>query len=138
MAAQPLISEWARVQLPEVPTGHTHSTSLAPQPLLRDMILPDEVLFGAMPDPRLRFKRPLRVQIERTDHGATAQAEDIGEFGYGAGSGDALYDLGKTIAELYFSLNADKERLSPDLEWLRSRLDEYIELRRLPEPADQR
>jgi hypothetical protein len=93
------------------------------------VLLPDEVLFGAMPDRRLRFKRPLLVHTERREEGAIARADEIGEFGYGRSTGEALDDLGKTVAELYFSLNAEKDRLSADLETLRLRLDEYIELR---------
>ena len=94
------------------------------------MVRTETMLFGAMPDQRLRFKKHLLVQIERTERGARAWADEIGEFGYGASRGEALHDLGKTIAELYFSLNADKDRLSKDLEAARASLNEYIEVRR--------
>ena len=95
-------------------------------------------LFGAVADARLRLKKPFQVRIERSDTGFVAGADEIGEFGCGTDSGQALHDLAKTISELYFSLSADRNRLSTDLEALRARLDEYIEVRRPPGHADQR
>jgi hypothetical protein len=142
MTALSPISEWTPRQTPptSIPAETAlHSINLAQPALMHPPLSPlNPVLFGATLDARLRLRKPFRVQIEKSEQGVAAYADEIGEFGYGVSIGDALHDLGKTIAELYFSLNADKDRLSADLEALRSRLDEYIEVRRPPGRADQR
>ena len=66
--------------------------------------IPDPLWFAPTIDARLKIEKPFRVRIAHDGYVVTAVAQEIDEFGYGANAGDALWDLGKTIAELYFSL----------------------------------
>jgi hypothetical protein len=66
--------------------------------------IPDPLWFAPTIDARLKIVKPFRVVVARDGENVTATAEEIDEFGYGLNAGDALSDLGKTIAELYLSL----------------------------------
>jgi hypothetical protein len=91
---------------------------------------PWDIQLGAIPDARLRFKRPLAVRVYREDGVYIAYAPDIEEFGSGDDRWLALRDLGKTIAELFFSLEARKDQLGPDLVRYLEVLRSFLELRR--------
>jgi hypothetical protein len=86
----------------------------------------DEFLFAPAIDGRLKVHTPFNVRIVSSGHGVSAHAPEIEEFGYGTNRGEALDDLGKTIAELYFSLAADREKLSQDLHGVLKSLEEHI------------
>jgi len=98
-------------------------------PLLRNDML-GGVLFAFNVDHRLRIKRPFAVAIEEADGTVIARIDEINEFGCGSSTGEALEDLGKTLSELYFSLQAARDRLSPDLSSAWERLSEHIEQQR--------
>jgi len=85
-----------------------------------------ELLFAPTIDARLRIHTPFRVLILASGDGVSAHAHEIEEFGYGTNRGEALDDLGKTIAELYFSLASDRERLTSDLAGVLRFLEEHI------------
>jgi len=86
----------------------------------------DELLFAPAIDPRLKISSPFRVQIVRSNDGISAHIAEIEEFGHGANRGEALDDLGKTIAELYISLTSRREKLSTDLAGVLKSLEEHI------------
>jgi len=58
---------------------------------------------------------------------STVVAEEIDEFGYGGNTGEALMDLGRTIAELYLSPTS-ATNLSEDLAGVRAVLEDHIQL----------
>ena len=91
--------------------------------------LPREILFAASSDRRLRFKQPITLNLSREREGYVAYAADIEEFGCGDDVAQALDDFGKTISELYFSLSASKDRLSPHLQGQFARLNEFLDVR---------
>jgi len=86
----------------------------------------DELLFAPAIDARLKVHTPFRVRIVSSGEGVSAHAPEIEEFGHGPNRGEALDDLGKTIAELYFSLASERERLAPDLAGVLKSLEEHI------------
>src|ERR1700722_13616786 len=75
--------------------------------------IPDPLSFALAIDPRLKIKKAFSVRVHKYNSGMVAEAPEIEEFGYGLNSSEALLDLGKTIAELYLSLDAEADRLSP-------------------------
>jgi len=89
----------------------------------------EKVLFAPSIDARLKITEPFVVKVERHEGVVTARIEEIDEFGYGSNSGEALYDLGQTLAELYFSLWDNAGRLSPDLHSVGLKLNAHIQLR---------
>jgi hypothetical protein len=88
-----------------------------------------ELSFGMIADPRLHVRKAIPVVISRKAGSVIAQARIFEEFGCGPTSSSALEDLSKGLAELYWCLKTDRERLGPDLARLHSTLTEYIEER---------
>jgi len=89
-------------------------------------LVPGPLLFGALPDRRLRLKKPIPVELSESDGSIIAQCQDLNEFGQGSTASHALDDFGRTITELFLSLEAQKDQLGSDLQNLRSRLAEYL------------
>jgi hypothetical protein len=96
---------------------------------LRRSTVAEKLLFAPAIDGRLKINKPFEVTVERSGGTVTAHVEEIDEFGYGSNSSEALYDLGKTLSELYFSLKEDADRLSPDLHSVWLKLNEHIQPR---------
>jgi hypothetical protein len=99
------------------------SSANLPEWLLK---LPDPLLFAGTVDPRLKINTPFAVSTQRTHGRVIVQVLDIGEFGVGGSLGEALEDLGKTIAELYLTLKAERDRLSPELADIFAKLGGHI------------
>ena len=116
-----LRSPMVRNDLPELPRQ-------APD-LLKHSTVAEKLLFAPTIDGRLKITKPFEVTVERSEGTVTAHVEEINEFGYGSNSSEALYDLGKTLSELYFSLKDDADRLSPDLHSVWLKLNEHIQPR---------
>jgi hypothetical protein len=93
--------------------------------ILPQQWMPDPLWFAPTIDARLKIEQPFRVRIAHDGDIATAFAEEIDEFGYGPNVGYALSDLGKTIAELYLSLEG-VPNLSGDLARVRAILETHI------------
>lgn len=92
---------------------------------------PQRVLFGAIRDPKVRIKNPIPVDISVEDGSVVAFSPLLREFGYGPSLSEALDDFGKTVCELYHSLESQESRLSEDLTNTLSNLRTYIEPRRI-------
>lgn len=78
-------------------------------------LIPAQLLLGSLRDSRLRIVDALQVVISQEDGQIVAEAVELNEFGWGANLGEALADLQRAAAELYFQLDADQERLGPGL-----------------------
>lgn len=94
---------------------------------------PEKLLFGAIQDPTVRIKMPISVSVSVHDGAVVVHAEDLNEFGYGDSLSSALADLGKTLAELFHSLQNDRDRLGPELTKVHETLLSYVERRAGPD-----
>ena len=90
---------------------------------------PTTILFGALCDPRFRIKRAIALEISSEGGAVIAHSPDVDEFGYGPSLSAALDDFGRTLLELYVSLEENQSRLADDLVRIRTKLDEYLERR---------
>src|SRR5947209_918701 len=130
MSATPVWSS----NLPDIgdaPPGETapadaESRGFTFQPASEDAPMTRSFVFAPSIDPRLKIMKPFTVRVERSDNTTAALAEEIEEFGYGDNTSEALHDLSKTIAELYFSLEDRAAHLGPDLQAMQAKLDQHI------------
>ena len=92
---------------------------------------PLEMQFGGPLDRGLRFKRPLPVQAYRDGLTYVVDCQLLEQFGCGLNMSEALDDFGKTISEMYFSLDEENasDRLGDTLARQFQALQEFIELR---------
>ena len=60
------------------------------------------------------------------DGQCVAEAPEINEFGFGVNRAEAIADLQEAIAELHFTLEAEQERLGPDLQAVHATLARKI------------
>lgn len=88
--------------------------------------VPREVLLGSLRDGRLRVNSPIKIKLMKEDKHIIAEAVDINEFGFGENPSEALADLQHAIAELYFTLEKEQERLGADLQRIWKVLQEKI------------
>jgi len=77
--------------------------------------LPSTMLLGALHDPRLHLIVPLTITFERENNDIVAYCEELEEFGFGTHLTEAIEDLQAAIAELYFTLKEENDRLGSDL-----------------------
>ncbi len=77
--------------------------------------LPETMLLGALRDPRLRLIKPLTITFERENDDIVACCEELEEFGFGKHLTEAIEDLQAAIAELYFTLKQENNRLGSNL-----------------------
>ncbi len=78
--------------------------------------MPAEFALDRLEDDRLSVVEPIAVKRMTEAGQFVLEAPEINEFGYGDTLPEALADLQAAIAELYFTLDADKERLGSDLQ----------------------
>ncbi|MGA3201361.1 MAG: hypothetical protein ABSF12_02580 [Bryobacteraceae bacterium] len=95
-------------------------------PLPNTKIATDKLLYSEPIHPGLRTIIPFEVRFERTENGIAAVVQELDEYGLGDTQADALEDLGKTLQELYLSLEADQSRLSGDLLSVWTRLKTHV------------
>jgi hypothetical protein len=88
--------------------------------------MPSRILLGTLSAPGHRVVKAIPVNLSLEEGMVVASWRDADEFGTGASMSSALEDLGRTVAELYESLDADKDRLGPDLVRIRGLLHEYV------------
>lgn len=77
---------------------------------------PEEILLGSLRDGRLRVISPLQVKFTCEDKHTIAEAIELDEFGFGENVSEAIADLQRTVAELYFTLEKEQGRLGVDLQ----------------------
>ena len=77
--------------------------------------LPSIMLLGALRDPRLHLIVPLTITFERENNDIVAYCEELEEFGFGKHLTEAIEDLQAAIAELYFTLKQENNRLGSNL-----------------------
>ena len=77
--------------------------------------LPDRFALASLRDGRLRVVNPIDV-VQMSEGGKfVVEAPELNEFGFGDGFSEAIADLQAAIAELYFTLETERNRLGPDL-----------------------
>ena len=79
-----------------------------------------------MRDGRLRVVKPIEVVRTAEDGKCVVEARELNEFGFGDNFSEALADLQAAIAELYFTLEAEQDRLGPDLAAVWATLSEKV------------
>ena len=70
---------------------------------------------GSLRDGRLRVVEPISVLQETEEGKCVIEAQELNEFGFGDNFSEAIQDLQEAIAELYFTLELEQEKLGPDL-----------------------
>lgn len=78
--------------------------------------MPTNLALERLDDDRLRLVESITVTRTVEAGQIVLEAPEINEFGYGDTHSEALADLQAAIAELYFTLDADKDRLGSDLQ----------------------
>ena len=77
--------------------------------------LPETFALGSLRDGRLRLVEPIEVAQMEEGGKCVVEAMGINEFGFGDNPSEAIKDLQAAIAELFLTLDAEQERLGPDL-----------------------
>ncbi|MGD0779175.1 MAG: hypothetical protein ABR954_00090 [Dehalococcoidales bacterium] len=85
-----------------------------------------EILVGTLRDGRLKINVPIRVKFAFENNKVIAEAEEVNEFGFGENMSEALADLQRAIAELFFTLEREQKRLGADLKKVWGILKEKI------------
>ncbi len=95
----------------------------------RSPLIPGTILFGSIPDRRLRFRRPIPIEIYKDDASIIARTTELDEFGYGTSMGEALDDIGRTLAEEFIFLSEHAGQLSDGMQSHFQKLSEFLEYR---------
>ena len=119
MAGQAESSSQEPNQFQEPKSFRSEDTALPP-------LLPDEFTLGRLRDGRLRVVKPIEVVRTAEDGKCVVEARELNEFGFGDNFSEALADLQAAIAELYFTLEAEQDRLGPDLAAVWATLSEKV------------
>jgi hypothetical protein len=77
--------------------------------------IPNDILLGHLLDGRLKVISPIKVVISQENEHIIAEAVEVNEFGFGNNFSEALIDLQHALAELYYTLGSENERLGSDL-----------------------
>ena len=93
------------------------------------LAVPSEALLGSLRDGRLRVRSPLKVRFTTEGKHIITEAVELNEFGFGENLSEAIADLQRTIAELYFTLEKEQDRLGKDLQNVWAILQEKIHKR---------
>ncbi len=112
---------------PNMAAGPKHD-----EPIIQDFeqqsepTIGDSVQIGSLLDSRLRMHSAVTISLEQEGPWHVAYCEDLNEFGYGTDPLSAVQDLRQTLAELYWELKSDRERLGQDLAQTWDRLSALI------------
>ena len=87
---------------------------------------PPEVLVGTLPHPYLRLRGPIRVEVQRDGDAVGVWSPDLQELGVGPHLSAAVEDFQRSVVELYLALEADQQRLGPDLAGVWRRLQDLV------------
>ena len=88
---------------------------LVPSFALRDG-LPASLELAFLRDSRLRVQHPITVCISEDSGQVIAEAEGLDEYGSGANLTEAIADLQHALAELYFALEEQQDKLAAGLQ----------------------
>ena len=88
-----------------------------------------QVTLEALTDGRLRLREAIAVKVLEESGQIIAAAEELNEYGSGDSQAEAITELQCAIADLYFSLEDDKDRLGPGLQKVWDILQVKIEQR---------
>ncbi|HLH04926.1 MAG TPA: hypothetical protein VKX25_19315 [Bryobacteraceae bacterium] len=91
--------------------------------------LPRKIKYAALTDGRLRFKRPIEVDLFKDAGAFVAYCRELEEFGMGDSPQLALEDLSRTLTESFFALTEEKDRLGSDLKHQLSRYEDILQPR---------
>lgn len=89
--------------VPSEPVAHFESAAL------------QHIQIGSLLDDRLRLREAISLEMEQENEFYIAKCDEIDEIGYGEDPISAVRDIRKTIAELYWQLKENEERLGTDL-----------------------
>ena len=92
-----------------------HAAELVLASAFVGVAFPQEIRLGALRDGRLRVVQPFRVRFSGEGSRVIAEATEVDGFGFGNNPSEALTDLQRALAGLYFSLEQEQQRLGPDL-----------------------
>lgn len=92
--------------------------------------MPYPIELGHLRDGRLKLLAPISVSIARADDGISAYSQELNEYGFGDDFQEAVADLQRAIAELYFSLKEERDKLGADLRRTWEKLNPLVEERR--------
>ncbi len=95
----------------------------------RAPVLPATMLLGALRHPRLRFTCPLTIALSTENEFILAECHSWGVMGYGTHLSAALVDLQDTIAELFLTLQEDRDTLAGTLPQVWTSMQQMIEAR---------
>ena len=95
-------------------------------PMVLPEATPQKFLVGTLFDDRLYLRLPIEVEMEREGDWYIAKCAQLEEFGYGYDPMEAVDDLRQTIAELYWTLKGEQDRLAPNLTRLWAHLQEVV------------
>ena len=87
---------------------------------------PEPFTLGSLRDGRLRVVEPIEVLPMFEGGTYVVEAPELNEFGFGDNLSEALSDLQAAIAELYFTLEDEQERLGPDLSSVWAELSQKV------------
>jgi len=89
------------------------------EPLPEDSLglgFPPSISLAFLRDGRLRVVEPVKVLLSEEDGLVIAEADGLDEFGTGANMMEAITDLQYALAELFFALDEQHDRLGPSLQ----------------------
>lgn len=90
----------------------------------------DRFALGSLRDGRLRVVESVEA-VRTTEEGkCVVEAPELNEFGFGDNLSEAITDLQAAIAELYFTLEAEQDRLGPDLAMVWATLSRKVQVRK--------
>lgn len=87
---------------------------------------PTQISLGTLSDLGFRVVAAIPIDISVESHTVVACWTEIDEFGTGSSMSLACQDLGHTLVELYQSLEADEDRLGPDLQLVLALLRRHV------------
>ena len=91
-----------------------------------ERLLPQTLLYGAVPDRRFSFIKPVQLVLSVEGKAIIAHSPALQVFGYGGNVTEALDDFGKTLGELHLSLRKEKGRLNEALAQQLDLVEEHL------------
>ena len=86
----------------------------------------DRIEIASLLDTRLRMNGSLTLEMEQEGEFYIAKCDELNEFGYDYDPIGAVQDIRATIAELYWELKENQDRLGADLAKTWQRLSELV------------